>query len=105
MRTNCDLQLGFLSRIRLGWADRGILVSVQGAAHRVGHAGDLLFEFAVGGLRLGLAIAFAAFAIWAVWLSRRRRMPRRSPCCSSAWSCGGSPFLPRTIAIGGRRSR
>ena len=27
------------------------------------------------GLRLGLAVAFAAFAIWAFWLSRRRRMP------------------------------
>ena len=26
-------------------------------------------------LRLGLAAAFAAFAIWAFWLSRRRRMP------------------------------
>jgi hypothetical protein len=27
------------------------------------------------GLRLGLAVAFAAFAIWAFWLSRRPRMP------------------------------
>jgi hypothetical protein len=26
-------------------------------------------------LRLGLAVAFAAFAIWAFWLSRRRRVP------------------------------
>lgn len=26
-------------------------------------------------LRLGLAVAFAAFAIWALWLSRRRRAP------------------------------
>ncbi len=26
------------------------------------------------GLRLGLAVAFAAFAIWALWLSRQRRM-------------------------------
>jgi hypothetical protein len=26
-------------------------------------------------LRLGLAVAFAAFAIWAFWLTRRRRMP------------------------------
>jgi len=26
-------------------------------------------------LRLGLALAFAAFAIWALWLSRRQRMP------------------------------
>jgi hypothetical protein len=26
-------------------------------------------------LRLGLAVAFAAFAIWAFWLSRQRRMP------------------------------
>ena len=28
-----------------------------------------------GGVRLGLAIAFAAFAIWGLWLSRRRNMP------------------------------
>ena len=27
------------------------------------------------GLRLALAVAFAAFAVWALWLSRRRRMP------------------------------
>jgi hypothetical protein len=27
-------------------------------------------------LRLGLAVAFAAFTIWAFWLTRRRRMPR-----------------------------
>ena len=26
------------------------------------------------GLRLGLAVAFAAFAVWALWLSRQRRM-------------------------------
>ena len=26
-------------------------------------------------LRLGLAVAFAAFAVWAFWLSRRKRMP------------------------------
>ena len=26
-------------------------------------------------LRLGLAVAFAAFATWAFWLSRHRRMP------------------------------
>ena len=26
-------------------------------------------------LRLGLAVAFAAFAVWAFWLSRQRRMP------------------------------
>jgi hypothetical protein len=27
------------------------------------------------GVRLGLAVAFAAFAIWGLWLSRRRHMP------------------------------
>jgi hypothetical protein len=26
------------------------------------------------GLRLGLAVAFAAFSVWALWLSRQRRM-------------------------------
>src|SRR5215468_7934733 len=29
-------------------------------------------------LRLGLAVAFAAFAIWAFWLSRRRRSSNRA---------------------------
>jgi hypothetical protein len=29
----------------------------------------------VAGLRLGLAVAFAAFAVWGFWLSRQRHMP------------------------------
>ena len=57
----------------LGWVTRGNLVSLPGPAHRVGHPGHLLFESAVGVAALALAIAFAAFAIWALWLSRPRR--------------------------------
>ena len=54
-------------------------------------------------LRLGLAVAFAAFAIWAFWLSRRRRMPQwQSRWCSGSLP-GGSPSLPRAIETGVRR--
>ena len=47
----------------------------------MGHAGHLLFESAVAGVAAGLAVVFAAFAIWALWLSRRRRMTVASSCC------------------------
>ena len=57
----------------LGWLIAGVWFLCQ-AAHRLGHAGHLLFESAVAALRLALAVAFAAFAIWACWFSRRRRM-------------------------------
>ena len=93
--------------VQVSWlADRGILVSMPGPAHRVGHPGDLLFEFALGrgasglggglcGIRdLGvLAVAPAAYVRW----SHSR--------CFSAWSRGGSRYRPRMIATGGRRSR
>ena len=56
-------------------------------------------------LRLVLAGAFAAFAIWALFLSRQRLdVPCRNRDCFLAWLCGGSPFLPRMIAIGVRKS-
>jgi hypothetical protein len=32
-------------------------------------------DLSSAGLRLGLAVAFAAFAVWALWLSRQRRLP------------------------------
>ena len=55
--------------------------------------------------RLALAAAFAAFVIWAFWLSRRLNMSAALSCCFSASWGGGSPSLPRTIATGGRKSR
>ena len=53
-----------------------------------------------------LAVAFAAFAIWALWLSRRRHM---SAAVARAVSRRGRVvdlnLLPRTIATGDRKSR
>ena len=50
------------------------MVSVLGHAHHVGHSGDLLLKPAVGRATSGIGGVFAAFAIWARWLSRQRRM-------------------------------
>jgi hypothetical protein len=47
---------------------------MPGPADPVGHAGDLLFEPALGRMRLALAAIFAVFMVWAVWISGRRRM-------------------------------
>ena len=44
------------------------------------------------GLRLALAVAFAAFAIWAIWVCPDGARPLPSSCCISAWSHGGYPF-------------
>ena len=56
-------------------------------------------------LRLVLAGAFAAFVIWALFRSRQRLMSLAAIVLFLAWSRGGSPFLPRMIAIGVRKSR
>src|SRR5580765_2903490 len=51
---------GFLFRVVLiGWATLAIYYS----------------NLPLGGLRLALAGAFAAFAVWACWISTRRGMP------------------------------
>ena len=55
-------------------------------------------------LRLGLAVAFAGFAVWAIWLSRQRGMPAVAIVLVLGVVAGGSPSLPRTIGIGARRS-
>ena len=57
-------------------------------------------------LRLGLAIAFAAFAIWALWLSRRRRMSVAFVVLFLgvvAWWISIPPLQNRNLAAGGRR--
>ena len=54
-------------------------------------------------LRLGPSVAFAAFAIWAFWLSRRRRMPAVAIALVLGVVPGGSPLLPRAIGTGVRR--
>ena len=54
--------------------------------------------------RLGLAVAFALFAIWSLWFSRRA-CPRQPPCCFFAWLDGGLPSPVHIIATGVRKSR
>lgn len=65
--------LRFLSKV-LGWLVAGIWflcrVLLLAWATLAIYYSNLPWDW----LRLGLAIAFAAFAIWAVWLSRRRHM-------------------------------
>src|SRR5262245_60145835 len=58
------------------------------------------------GLRLALAGTFAAFAIWACWVTARQGISARvfSEGFSASFS-GGSLFLPQTIGAGGRRSQ
>ncbi|MBX9840325.1 MAG: DUF4105 domain-containing protein [Xanthobacteraceae bacterium] len=64
----------FLARF-VGWLATGIRIAVQvilvGWAALAIHYSNLPWP----GLRLALAGAFVAFAIWALWLSGRRRMP------------------------------
>ena len=93
LRSDC----GFLSR-SLGWLIGGIwflcrVVLIAWATLAIYYS-----NLPWAGLRLALAVAFAAFAIWALWLSRQRRMSVVASCCFSAWSRGGSPSLPRMIA-------
>ena len=66
----------------MGWfqqtfrlADLGRRLFVPGRASRLGYPRHLLFEFAVGRrAHWAGGGAFAAFAIWALWFSRQRRM-------------------------------
>ena len=55
-------------------------------------------------VRIGLAAAFAAFAIWALWFSRQRSMSVLAVVLFSVSWSGGSPSVPRTIATGDRKS-
>ena len=54
-------------------ADQGDLDFLRGFAHRMGHPRHLLFEPPWANARLALAVCFAAIAVWAIWLSRRRQ--------------------------------
>src|SRR5262245_33729818 len=56
-------------------AGQGTVVCLPSGAHRVGHSCHLLFEPAMDQRPSAVAIAFAAFAIWGFWLSRRPHMP------------------------------
>ena len=59
------------------------------------------------GLRLGLAGAFAAFSIWALWLSHQRRMPfaiprdvpRRGRVVDLHQSIARSPWRPEVAVM------
>src|SRR5262245_7858682 len=63
----------FLSRF-LGWLIRGIWFLCQVVLVAWATLAIYYSNLPWAGLRLGLAVAFAAFAIWALWLSRQRRM-------------------------------
>ena len=64
---------GFLSR-SLGWLIAGIWFLFQVILIAWATLAIYYSNLPWAGLRLALAVAFAAFAIWALWLSRRRRM-------------------------------
>src|SRR5215470_17658039 len=59
----------------LSWLKRGIWFLCQAVLVTWTTLAIYFSNLPWPGLRLGLAAAFAAFAIWAFWLSRRRRMP------------------------------
>ena len=65
---------GFLSR-SLGWLIAGIWFLCRALLIAWATLAIYYSNLPWAGLRLGLALAFAAFAIWAFWLSRQRRMP------------------------------
>jgi hypothetical protein len=86
-------------------ADRNDLVSVLGRANHVDTLAIYYSNLPSAGLRLGLAGVFAAFAVWALWLSRQRHMSVIVIALFLVWPLGGSPSVPRTIVPGGRKSR
>jgi Domain of unknown function (DUF4105) len=63
----------FLSRV-LGWLIRGVWFLCQALLVAWATLAIYYSNLPWAGLRLGLAAAFAGFAIWALWLSRQRRM-------------------------------
>jgi hypothetical protein len=60
----------------LGWLAAGIWVLVQVVLIAWATLAIYYSNLPWAELRLGLAVAFAAFAVWALWLSPRRRMSR-----------------------------
>ena len=64
---------GFLSRF-LGWLIAGIWFLCRVLLIAWATLAIYYSNLPWAWLRLGLAVAFAAFAIWALWLSRQRRM-------------------------------
>ncbi len=57
------------------------------------------------GFRLGLAAAFATFAIWAFWFSSRRHMSALAIVSFLGVVAWWISIPPRTIATGDRKSR
>jgi Domain of unknown function (DUF4105) len=66
---------GFLSR-SLGWLIAGLWFLCRALLIAWATLAIYYSNLPWAGARLGLALAFAAFAIWAFWLSRQRRMSR-----------------------------
>lgn len=65
---------GFVSR-SLGWLISAVWVLCQVMLIAWATLAVYYSNLPWAGLRLGLAIAFSAFAIWGLWLSRQRHMP------------------------------
>jgi len=66
---------GFLSR-SLGWLIAGLWFLCRALLIAWATLAIYYSNLPWAGARLGLAVAFAAFAIWGFWLSRQRRMSR-----------------------------
>lgn len=70
MRTAHKLLFGLLGRLGTGLKIFVQFLMVAWASLAIYYS-----NLPWSGLRLGLAVAFAAFAVWGLWLSGRRRMP------------------------------
>ena len=70
-----SLLRGFLSR-SLGWVIAGIWLLCQALLIAWATLAIYYSNLPWTSLRLGLAVAFAAFAIWALWFSHRRHMSK-----------------------------
>lgn len=69
-----DLHRGLLSRC-LGWLTKGIWLICQILLVAWATLAIYYSNLPWPDLRLGLAVAFAVFFVWAYWFSRQRRMP------------------------------
>jgi len=94
----------FLSR-PFGWLIAGIWFLCRAALVTWATLAIYYSNLPWAGMRLALAAAFAAFTIWAIWFSRQRRMPVIAIVLFLGVTAWWITIRPRTIVIGGRRSR
>ena len=95
---------GFLSK-SLGWLI-AIIVSLCWAIPITWATLAIYYSnFPRAWMRLALAAAFAAFTIWAIWFTRRRRMSAIVIVLFLGVVAWWTTIRPRTIATGDRKSR